>query len=65
MMGLTADGQVDPELVRRRDRRLGFSTADVRRDRADIPVPSPLPGANSWETGHTVQTRLEQVDVTR
>lgn len=65
MMGFTADGQLDEDLVSARDRRLGVSTARTRRDRADIPVPSVVPGANAWETGRTVRTTLEQVDVAR
>lgn len=62
MMGLTADGQVDEELLQHRDQSLGISTAQRRESRQDIPVPEVVPGANSWETGRTVQTRLEEVD---
>ena len=62
MMALTGDGQADEALIRDRDRRLGVSTAHKRRDRADIPVPEVVPGANSWESGRTLQTRLEEVD---
>jgi hypothetical protein len=62
MMGLTEDGQVDEALVRDRDRRLGVSTAHKRQNRADIPTPEVAPGANSWESGRTVQTRLEEMD---
>src|ERR1044071_4609179 len=46
------------------DRRLGISTAHKRQNRADIPDPEVLPGANSWQSGRTVQTRLEEVDFT-
>jgi len=65
MMGLTADGQADESLVHERDRRLGISTAHKRRDRADIPVPEVLSGANPWESGRTVQTRLQEMDFKR
>ncbi|MBO2464438.1 OBAP family protein [Actinomadura violacea] len=65
MMGLTEDGQADEELIHSRDRRLGISTPDKRRDRADIPMPEVAAGANSWETGRTVQTRLEEMDFKR
>lgn len=64
MMGLTADGQVDEELLRQRDGRLGVSTAHRRAGRADIPTPEVAPGANPWESGRTVQTRLEEIDFT-
>ncbi|OZM77242.1 OBAP family protein [Pseudonocardia sp. MH-G8] len=65
MMGLTADGQVREALVHDRDRRLGLSTADKRQSRADIPEPTVVSGANSWESGRTVQTRLEQMEFKR
>lgn len=65
MMGLTEDGQVHEELVRDRDRRLGVSTARKRQQRADIPASLVVPGANSWESGRTVQTRLEETDFKR
>ncbi|GAA1128708.1 OBAP family protein [Citricoccus alkalitolerans] len=65
MMGLTEDGQADEELIRNRDRRLGISTAQKRASRAGIPTPEVAPGANAWEGGRTVQTRLEEMDFKR
>jgi Protein of unknown function (DUF1264) len=65
MMGLTEDGQADEKLIDDRDRRIGVSTRQKRQGRADIPMPSVVPGANSWESGRTAQTRLEEVDVKR
>jgi len=65
MMGFTGDGQADEALVGDRDRRLGISTARKRQKRADIPDPDVLPGANSWQSGRTVQTRLEELDFRR
>jgi hypothetical protein len=65
MMGLTADGQADDALVHDRDRRLGLSTRRKRQTRADIPEPTVAPGANAWESGRTVQTRLEERDFQR
>lgn len=65
MMGLTADGQADETLVRARDRRLGISTRAKRQNRADIPTPKVVPGANSWESGRSVQTRVAEVDFKR
>jgi hypothetical protein len=63
MMGFTRDGQVDPERLRARDRRLGISTAEKRRNRADIPMPNVEAGANAWESGQTVQTERRTVSV--
>jgi hypothetical protein len=65
MMGLTEDGQIDQALVDARDRRLGVSTAAKRQNRADIPMPTVVPGANSWESGRTVQTRLQSMNFKR
>jgi hypothetical protein len=65
MMGLTEDGQADEELVHARDRRLGISTPRKREDRDGIPMPEVAPGANAWESGRTVQTRLEETDFKR
>jgi Protein of unknown function (DUF1264) len=65
MMGLTDDGQINETLVRDRDRRLGISTARKRQNRADIPDPEVLPGANSWQSGRTVQTRLKELGFKR
>jgi Protein of unknown function (DUF1264) len=65
MMGFTEDGQADEAMVRDRDRRLGVCAARKRQNRADIPDPAVVPGANSWESGRTVQTRLEETDFKR
>ncbi len=65
MMGLTEDGQADEAAIRERDTRLGISTSHKRRNRADIPMPGVATGANSWESGRTVQTRLEEMDFKR
>jgi uncharacterized protein DUF1264 len=65
MMGFTEDGQADEALLRDRDRRLGVSTSHKRQDRSGIPMPTVAPGANSWQSGRTVQTRLEEMDFKR
>ncbi|ONG56118.1 hypothetical protein BKE38_06820 [Pseudoroseomonas deserti] len=61
MMGFTGDGQLDPARVAARDRRLGVSSAASRAARRDIPVPTPAPGANAWQTGETPQLALAKV----
>ena len=65
MMGFTEDGQADQALIAERDRRLGVSASRKREQRQDIPAPAIVPGANHWECGRTVQTRIEEVDVQR
>ena len=63
MMGFTRDGQAHQELVQDRGKR--FNTADqaLRRDREDIKAMDIIAGANHWESGKTVQLKLEEVDV--
>ncbi|MBN8901076.1 MAG: OBAP family protein, partial [Rhodospirillales bacterium] len=63
MMGFTADGQADPAKLRERDQRLGISWRHRRAQRSGIAVPEPLPGANAWETGRSLQTALQEVDL--
>lgn len=65
MMAFTGDGQADEAMIQERDRRLGSSTLRKRRSRADIPVPDVVSGANPWQGGRTVQTRLEEMDFKR
>lgn len=61
MMGFTQDGQVNEAMLEARDRRIGVSWRRRRQERSDIPMPTLIPGANSWESGRTVQTRLEEM----
>lgn len=65
MMGFTDDGQTKEMLLAERDRRLGISWRRRRQRRAGIPMPQVLPGANSWQSGRSVQTRLEEVPFDR
>ncbi|WP_102787944.1 OBAP family protein [Stenotrophomonas bentonitica] len=55
MMGFTADGQASPAMVAARDARLGVSSEDKRKRRADIPQPAINPGADAWQKGRAVQ----------
>ena len=61
MMGFTADGQIHEPMLEARDHRLGVSWRKRRADRAGIPTPTVAPGANAWEGGRTVQTRIEEM----
>lgn len=55
MMGFTADGQADPAMVAARDARLGVSSEDKRKRRADIAAPSIDAGADAWQKGKVIQ----------
>ena len=63
MMAFLRDGQLDPRLVEDRDRRLEVSTAAKRQERAYIRPPEPVPGADAWQDGETVQVVLQGVPV--
>lgn len=57
MMGFTADGQIDPALVQKRDERFGVDSADKKNARADIPSPQVDPGSDAWTKGNTYQIK--------
>jgi hypothetical protein len=59
MMAFTADGQIDREKLKERDRRFDVSTEDKRKNREDIPTPAIQPGADSWEKGEILQLELK------
>jgi hypothetical protein len=65
MMGFTQDGQIDEAKLEARDRKMGVSWQRRRQNRADIPTPILVPGANAWESGRTVQTSLQERDLKR
>lgn len=57
MMGFTADGQVDPALVQKRDARFGVDSSDEKNARADIPTRVVDRGADAWTKGNTYQIK--------
>lgn len=61
MMGFTADGQADENIVRDRDSRVGVSTEIKREKRENIPTPHVDPAANHWESGTSLQMTAEEV----
>ncbi|MBC6609304.1 OBAP family protein [Hymenobacter sp. BT507] len=60
MMGFTQDGQIDTAMVGQRDRRMQISTAEKRRQRADIAAPDVLSGADAWQQGQVRQFEVTQ-----
>ncbi|CAH0324716.1 OBAP family protein [Pseudomonas brassicacearum] len=57
MMGFTADGQIDPQLVRERDGRMGVDSEAKKRARAAIQAPAIDPGADAWQKGQVWQIK--------
>lgn len=55
MMGFTAEGQVDPELVAERDRDQHLDSAKIAVQRADLPTRPVAAGADAWEHGPAFQ----------
>ena len=60
MMGFTQDGQLRPELLQARDRRLEISTSETRDSRLGLAAAAPpvQPGADSWADGQSHQLEL-------
>ncbi|MBB2203293.1 OBAP family protein [Gluconacetobacter tumulisoli] len=63
MMGFTKDGQVRQSFLDDRDRRFDLSYQNEKKNRADIPTPEIVPGANSWQGGTTMQLQLVEMPV--
>ena len=63
MMGFTRDGQVHQGLLQDRGKRFDVAAQALQRDRDDIQAMGIVPGANHWESGKTVQLKLEEVEV--
>jgi len=61
MMAFTEDGQVNPELVRRRDELLGLNTLETKKFREDIESPNILAGADNWNTGSSVVLGINEI----
>lgn len=55
MMGFTADGQADAQMVAARDARLGVDSNAKKANREDIPEPPIEPGADAWQQGTAYQ----------
>ncbi|MCF0064566.1 OBAP family protein [Dyadobacter chenwenxiniae] len=55
MMGFTKDGQLNPGILRDRDKRFNISSAQKKLHRKDIRTPEIIPGANAWEKGEVRQ----------
>ena len=59
MMGFTADGQANATLIESRDKRFGVSSAENRKQRADITRPPIDPDADAWQKGVVVQLKAD------
>jgi hypothetical protein len=58
MMGFTADGQLDEQLLAQRDQRFEIASAELRKKRSDIIYPQIDPQADAWTKGIVMQLQL-------
>jgi hypothetical protein len=65
MMSYTGDGQMDPAMVKARDKKIGLSTEASRKLRASyLPSSNVKPGADEWEkTGKGVEFSTKEVSL--
>jgi Protein of unknown function (DUF1264) len=61
MMGFTADGQANPQMVAERDQGYGISSAEKKKARAEIAAPAVQPGADAWQTGEIIQLEPKMI----
>ncbi len=54
---------VNQSMLDSRDKRFGVSYQSEKKNRSDIVMPQPVAGANSWQSGKTMQLKLEEVPV--
>lgn len=62
MMGFTADGQAHQKLLDDRDAGYRIKTADKKANRADLPTPEVVAGANGWQNGKATQLEFRPVE---
>lgn len=55
MMGFTADGQTNADMVAGRDKRFGIDSAEKKKDRESIGAPEIAEGADAWQQGKVMQ----------
>lgn len=60
MMGFTADGQANEQMITNRDQRMSLSSGELRERRADLPYPAIDPDADAWKKGIVMQLGIEQ-----
>jgi Protein of unknown function (DUF1264) len=63
MMGFTADGQLQPEMIASRDKELKISTENERKARVDLAKSAPpvQSGSDGWQSGQSPQLTLNRV----
>jgi len=63
MMAFTSEGQLNPELVRKREEQEGINLETKKAERKDFPDYKPRNEADQWKNGKAVQVTTQTVDV--
>lgn len=63
MMALTADGQLNPELAKQREKDEGINLDTKREERKDFPDYVPRKEADAWQHGKACQVEPKCVDL--
>ena len=61
MMAFTADGQVHPQLLAKRDAEYGISSEEKRKSRLNILSPTIQAGADAWQQGEATELQTKTV----
>jgi hypothetical protein len=61
MLGFTADGQSNPQMVADRDKGYGISSNEKKKTRAEIAAPPIQPGADAWQKGEIIQLEPKMI----
>lgn len=59
MMAYTADGQIDQNIIDKRDQIYGVNTSEIRKEREDLEELPVIEGANPWTKGYNFQFKAE------
>ena len=63
MMGFTADGQANPQMIADRDKGYGISSAEKKKARVEIAAPPTQPGADAWQQGEIIQLEPKMITI--
>ncbi|KAF7732874.1 hypothetical protein EC973_000150 [Apophysomyces ossiformis] len=65
MMAMTDESQIDPAIVKKREQEEGINVDVKREERKDMEPYAPLPGADAWTVGQTIQVVPERMNMKR
>jgi hypothetical protein len=63
MMSITSEDQINKEVLRKRDIRLGIDSKKVKDSRSNLEAIKPNPKADAWLRGEVIQLKTEKVNM--